>query len=210
MWITYSATKTQKSQYQVISITPTNLTIIILNLSTGEVDVINVTTTSALITWVIPRFTQAEEYYIQYGTEETMLDVTTDSIPSPSDTSLVNQTYSITLQGLRPSTIYYFRVAAVYDSISTRYSELSSFRTYEEGTKLKRIERCLLKLNFFLSEQVIYLPFLNHTDTYIRSGVLSFCDDCSSTEIMLPDYLPFGGSYHQSAYVSVIHACRVK
>ena len=62
-----------------------------------------------------------------------MLDMTTDSIPSPSDTSLVNQTYSMSLQGLRPSTIYYFRVAAVYDSISTRYSELSSFRTYEEG-----------------------------------------------------------------------------
>ena len=62
----------------------------------------------------------------------------------------------------------------------------------------------------FFAEQVIYLPFLNHTDTYISSGTLNFCDDCNSIEIMFPNSVPFGGSFHQSAYVcTTISVCCV-
>ena len=61
---------------------------------------------------------------------------------------------------------------------------------------------CFINLIFSLTEQIVYLPFLNHTDIYIDSGVLESCDDCSSTEIEFPYRLPFGGYFHQSAYVS--------
>ena len=62
--------------------------------------------------------------------------MTTSSIQSSMDTSLVNQTYSIPLSGLRPNTIYYFRVGAVSDTIISRFSELMSFRTYDEGNEI--------------------------------------------------------------------------
>ena len=111
---------------------------------TGEVSIENITTMNALISWVIPRFTQAEEYYIQYGTEETLLDMETESIPSPMDTMLMNQMYSTSLIGLRPSTTYYFRVIAVFDEFVARYSQILSFRTYDEGKRLEYCGACIL------------------------------------------------------------------
>ena len=54
----------------------------------------------------------------------------------------------------------------------------------------------------FVSAQTDYLPFLNHTDTYIDTGDLLSCDDCSSLEIPFPSDFPFGGYFHQSAYVN--------
>lgn len=126
------------------------------------------------------------------------------SIPSLTDTSLVNQTYSVSLQKLSPSTVYYIRVVAVYDVIIARYSEQTSFRTYDEG---------LYNIHFdiayyvtcdcvYSTEQFVYLPFLNHSDTNINSGNLDPCDDCSSVQIVFPYDLPFGGAFHRSAYVS--------
>ena len=76
---------------------------------------------------------QPEEYYVEYGTEPTALDMTTASIASVTDTSLVNQMYSISLQSLSPGTVYYVGVAAVFDEIFARYSDIVSFRTYDEG-----------------------------------------------------------------------------
>lgn len=64
--------------------------------------------------------------------------------------------------------------------------------------KLLKLEKDLILSS---TEQIMYLLFLNHTNTYIDSGVLESCDNCSSTEIEFPDNLPFGGYFHQSAYV---------
>ena len=47
-----------------------------------------------------------------------------------------------------------------------------------------------------------YLEFLEHTNTSIASGTLLSCQHCSSQEITFPSDFPFGGYYHQSAYVS--------
>ena len=101
---------------------------------TEDVTVTNITTVEAVVSWIIPRFTTPEMYYIQYGYEENVLDMTTTSVSSPTDTSLVNQTYSIMLQGLSDGTMYFLRVVAVYDDIADRFSDLTSFRTYEEGS----------------------------------------------------------------------------
>lgn len=99
----------------------------------GDITVTEITTVNAVVSWTIPRFTTPEVYYVQYGDEESVLDMTTASIASPMDTSLVNQTYSIQLQGLSPGTTYFLTVVAVYDIITDRFSDLTSFRTYEEG-----------------------------------------------------------------------------
>jgi hypothetical protein len=142
----------------------------------------NVTLTSATVAWIIPSFLFQEEYIMEYGTDPFNLNLATDPIPSPSNTSLTNVMFSTTLSGLDDSTIYYCRVAAVYNEVFKRYSEIAYFRTKEP-------------------EQTVYLPFFEPTDTYVDSGVLDSCDDCTSPEIFLPENFPFGGYYHQTAYV---------
>ena len=104
-----------------------------ISFSAESVTVSNVTTVNATVAWTIPFFNQFEEYYITYGIENINLDQTTESVPSPLNTSLVNQSYTIILQDLSPGTIYYLRVAAVFNVLYVRYSDIISFRTYDEG-----------------------------------------------------------------------------
>lgn len=74
-----------------------------------------------------------ENYFVEFGVESSNLNQTSDPVPSVIDITLQNQTYSVTLQELAPATIYFFRVSAVFDDVFQRYSELSAFRTYENG-----------------------------------------------------------------------------
>ena len=90
----------------------------------------------ATVSFVIPRILKPETYRIQYGTDLNRLDSVSDTLSSTTDISEVNVTYTIPLDGLVTSTVYYVRVAATYDVVFTRYSELSVFRTLENGIKL--------------------------------------------------------------------------
>ena len=54
---------------------------------------------------------------------------------------------------------------------------------------------------FIHAEQANYLQFLPHADTRSDYGTLQICDDCTSSKISLPDDFPFGGYFHDSAYV---------
>ena len=160
------------------------------------------TLTSATVAWIIPSFLFQEEYIIEYGTDPFNLNLVTEPIPSPSNTSLTNVMFSTTLSGLDDSTIYYFRVAAAYNEVFKRYSEIAYFRTKEPGKTSN--PRCIVgtvEELIFLVEQTVYLPFFEPTDTFVDSGVLDSCDDCTSPEIFLPENFPFGGYYHQTAYV---------
>ena len=105
----------------------------LLLFSTESATVSNITTVSATVSWTILRFTQQEQYYVEYGTERNNLNMTTDSISSPMDTSLLNQSYSTLLLGLNPGTVYYIKVVAVYEVIFARYSDIVFLRTYEPG-----------------------------------------------------------------------------
>ena len=51
----------------------------------------------------------------------------------------------------------------------------------------------------FCTEQMVYLSIL---PSGVDTVTLPSCDDCSSEQIMLPSDFPFGGYYHQSAFVS--------
>lgn len=105
----------------------------ILFLIVEDVIVSEITTGNASVSWTITQFTKPELYYIHYGTDETMQDMMSESIMSSMNTSLMNQTYSTSLENLSPHTAYYLRVAAVFDDIFVRYSDVISFRTYDEG-----------------------------------------------------------------------------
>ena len=76
-----------------------------------------------------------EDYYIIYGLDSDALNITSDSIPSVSNTSLENQTYSILLDGLDVSTVYFAQIVAAFGMSGEykRYSETIVFRTKEYG-----------------------------------------------------------------------------
>ena len=77
-----------------------------------------------------------ETYTIQYGTGLNSLDSESETVSSTTDISEVNVTYTIQLNGLLSATVYYFQVAATYEVVFTRYSEVSFFRTLEDGSQL--------------------------------------------------------------------------
>ena len=79
---------------------------------------------------------------MEYGTDPFNLNLATDPIPSPSNTSLTNVMFSTTLSGLDDSTIYYCRVAAVYNGVFKRYSEIAYFRTKEPGKNIQPTMYC--------------------------------------------------------------------
>ena len=158
-------------------------------------------TTSVNVSWNIPSITETEEYIVKYGVESDNLNLSSSTLDSVTDTTLKNQTYSVIINKLGAETIYYFRVLAQYGfgNLFKRYSDISAFRTLEKGEWkfiANRVE------NFDFSEQLAYLPFLNHTDTYLNSSYLELCDDCTSGDIPLSIDFPFGDYIHQIAIVS--------
>lgn len=107
-------------------------------LSPGDIEVLSLRSDSANITWTIPRFVESEEYIVEYGVDSDNLNLTSSTVDSNSDTSLVNQSYSVLLEGLEVGTIYYIRVLAQFgiNGLYKRYSDVIAFRTLEEGSKL--------------------------------------------------------------------------
>lgn len=101
------------------------------------------TTNSATVTWRIPSFTKPEVYYILYGTDPDNLDLRTDLIPSVEDPTATNETYELTLTELDQGTVYYLRVAAVFDILFKRESEVAVFRTLEERKQTEFISTLL-------------------------------------------------------------------
>ena len=87
---------------------------------------------SALITWTVRSITEPQEYYVLYGLDQNDLNLTSNTTQGNTNTSLTNQTYSITLQGLTMGTEYYLQVIATYGTDSL-YSDKTSFTTLEQG-----------------------------------------------------------------------------
>lgn len=69
---------------------------------------------------------------MEYGEDEDDLDMSTDPI-SVTDTSLLFEMYSITLEGLSQGVLYYVRVATTDTEGATFYSETESFRTIQSS-----------------------------------------------------------------------------
>ena len=106
------------------------------NFNESDNVITSTTTNSITVKWRIPRFTTQEQYYIQYGSDSATLAQRTNPIPSISDTTLINQTYEFTVEGLDSGRIYSLRVVAVYNILARRQSEIVVNRTNEEGKQM--------------------------------------------------------------------------
>ena len=97
-----------------------------------SLNAVNVNRTTADLTWVTPRFVYGTEIYaVQYGLSAIALDQVTDQVFSGLDTSLTDQTFSVSLEGLEPNTQYYFRVVAL-NILDSTTSDLGMFSTCKQ------------------------------------------------------------------------------
>ena len=119
-----------KSLYQVQDRTNRTSRITVLfmlcSLFTEQVEVTEVTMSSAVVLWTIPSLTEQQTYYVEYGSSVDSLDLTTD--PITSETLLPDESYSVSLTGLDAGTTYYVRVVAIFSDVYL-YSSTESFTT---------------------------------------------------------------------------------
>ena len=103
--------------------------------SAGDIELSMLRTDSVNVSWTIPSLMETEEYIVQYGIESDNFNLTSSSVESVTNTTLVNQTYSVVIDNLDMGTVYYVRILAQYgiDDLFKRYSDITAFRTLEEG-----------------------------------------------------------------------------
>ena len=88
-------------------------------------------TSEIIIIWTVPYIELTSELYtVEYGLDEDTLDQYSNTIPSYSDITLENQTYTINLANLQPLTTYYFRIRSE-NSESFSVTEVMQFVTAE-------------------------------------------------------------------------------
>lgn len=93
---------------------------------------------------------EQEEYYVLYGKDPENLDQATGSIPSLSDTSIINSTYSLVVTGLESGVVYYAQVVAAFD-VFERFSEATVFLTKAPGK---------FSSNFFILQMISNVVYL--------------------------------------------------
>ena len=92
----------------------------------------NITGETAVIMWTILRVTFTfEEYAVYYGQTEDSLSMMSEVLYG-LDLSAVNVTYKVTLSGLQPLSIYYYRVVSS-NSITESSSAILNFTTVRDG-----------------------------------------------------------------------------
>ena len=117
-------------------------------MSTGDVVISDISDNTATVSWTVPSITEPQEYYLIYGTSQDRLNLTSDRIRGHIDVSLVNETYSISLQNLESGTEYFVAVVALFGS-TTLYSETVSFTTNEPGKTLCIMHTCVYNTVFY-------------------------------------------------------------
>ena len=90
----------------------------------------DITLTTVTVSWVVPYTPTWQQYSVVYGLQPDTLDRSWGLLTSPVDLTLIDQAYSVTIQGLTQGTEYYVRVSSTF-GYSIIYSELLSFLTLE-------------------------------------------------------------------------------
>ena len=93
-------------------------------------EVLEITHASAVVSWTVEYALEEQLYYVVYGSDEETLNQTSYSVIGSA--SLTNQTYNITLDGLRNGTTYYIIVIASFD-FTILFSDTVSFMTIAPG-----------------------------------------------------------------------------
>jgi hypothetical protein len=85
-------------------------------------------TPTALIaaTWIGPLFVQPHRYAVQWSADSSFPDGTTGGVDVVGE--------SVTIDGLKPATLYYVRVAAVYSQVQSPWSDTMSITTENDTT----------------------------------------------------------------------------
>ena len=86
----------------------------------------DITLTTATVSWVVPYTPTWQQYSVVYGVQADTLNQSWGLLYSPTDLTLTDQEYSITIQGLTQGTEYYVRVSSTFE-YNLIYSELTSF-----------------------------------------------------------------------------------
>lgn len=95
------------------------------------IDIVHTTLTSdlAVIQWLVPEVAYTPETYnVIYGTDRTSLNYTSETVIGATDTTALNQVYSVTLRNLHSNTTYYYQVVAT-NNIGVNSSLISELST---------------------------------------------------------------------------------
>ena len=85
--------------------------------------------TSVVIVWTVPAIAYTPETYrVVFGTEEDNLDRMSATEESGTDIMAIDILLSLSLTGLEPETMYYYRVKAT-NSFATTFNDVTSFTT---------------------------------------------------------------------------------
>ena len=88
---------------------------------------------SVNISWIIINVIFGTEVYsVQYGTEMTMLLSISEVVEGNTDTSVINEVFSVNITGLIPFTTYYYIVTAT-NTIGSTNTAVMNFTTDETG-----------------------------------------------------------------------------
>ena len=88
---------------------------------------------SVNISWIVINVTFGTEVYsVQYGTEMTMLLSFSEVVEGNTDTSVINEMFSVNITGLIPFTTYYYIVTAT-NTIGSANTSVVNFTTDETG-----------------------------------------------------------------------------
>lgn len=116
------------------------------------------------VTWLVPYTPTFQQYSVIYGLEPGALDNSWGLVYSAPDVSVVNQTFSISVQGLTQGTDYYLRVSSTFGH-NVIYSDLVAFTTLDprETSRLSVPIYSLLTVFFFCCYVAPTGPPLNFT-----------------------------------------------
>ena len=104
-----------------------------------NVMVVNVSSSSAVITWIIPSVAYTfEQYRVNYGPSAGSLTMSSEVLDG-DDLDAVNVTYEVTLTGLEPYSTYYIQVVST-NSESSSSTSLLSFTTSEDGIAILTVK----------------------------------------------------------------------
>lgn len=144
------------------------LLLLYITLLTDDLRISDLTTSSVTVTWTIPSFSETETYKVEYGVDSGVFNLSSSTVNSVTDTTVVNQTYSVAIDALMAGTIYYMRVVAEsgINDLYKRYSNVALFRTLEEGTKIIFLTLHFI-MSYFLSCRTKCLPPISESHRYI-------------------------------------------
>ena len=97
---------------------------------TDDLTASNIGIATADISWTISYIPVQFEFTVYYGTNESLLDETSDTVTTTDDTTL---DYSVTLTRLMVGVTYYYKVVATNTDYSIESNTVGQFTTEESG-----------------------------------------------------------------------------